>query len=142
MRLIVSNAKMDPTNRPSSDTAGASFGLFVDWALRSPTSYSLAILLLFTLGLLGRFLGTVKWQLERSWNLAQNTNSARENYIDLHPDDNDGESQPLSPDDSFLPLEKRRYMRKFWAVDKARNVRQDGIRALLEFARAVIAYTL
>lgn len=137
----LSATNMDTINRTSLDTSGASFGLFTDWALRTPTSYGITIVLLFTLGLLGRFLGAVKWQLERSWRLARtNTNRNHDNYVDFH--ENDGESEPLSPDDSLVALEKRRHVRQFWVADDGRNMKQDGMRALLEFARAVIAYVL
>ncbi|KAF2451594.1 hypothetical protein P171DRAFT_8922 [Karstenula rhodostoma CBS 690.94] len=132
---------MDATSQPSLDTVGATFGLLTSWALRTPTSYGIAIVLLFTLGLLGRFLGAIKWQLERSWRMSQrNTNMDHRSYLDLN--DNDGESQPLSPEHSLAASEKRRQVRQFWSADEDRNMKQDGIRALLEFARAVIAYIL
>ncbi|KAK7187562.1 low affinity copper transporter [Paraphaeosphaeria sporulosa] len=132
---------MDATNRTSLNTAGASFGLFTDWPLRNAINYGITILLLFTLGFFGRFLGTVKWQLERSWRLAQrNTNKDDNDYVDFREDH--GESEPLSPDESIVGLEKRRHRRQFWVAGEGRNMKQDGIRALLEFARAAIAYIL
>ncbi|KAJ4351782.1 uncharacterized protein N0V89_007125 [Didymosphaeria variabile] len=132
---------MDPENRPSIGTAGTSFEMFTDWALRSSTSYGITIVLLFTLGLLGRFLGVVKFQLERLWKTTERKTIGHEDYVGLH-DVANGEAQPLRPDGSLVTNEKRNFVGHFWVADEGRNVKEDGIRALLEFARAIIAYIL
>lgn len=139
--IFTTYAMMDATSRTSLDSAGASFGVLTKWALRTPTNYGTTIVLLFVLGIIGRYLRALKWQLERSWRLARkDMNRAHNDHIDYH--EVNMETDPLSPDESLTNFEKRMDAKHFWVADQHRDMKQDAIRALLEIFRAVIAYVL
>lgn len=133
---------MNTESQPSIATARASLNVLTEWTMQSSTTYALTIVILFTMGLFGRFLGAVKAQLERSWETSHKViNKEQEAFIDLQNDES-SEFQPLSSDMEFVPPKSRRHLRSSWVTDEARNVKHDGVRALLEFFRAIIAYIL
>lgn len=133
---------MDPDTRSS---AVPSFGAFTDWAIRSPANYSFTIVLLFSLGLLGRFLGALKAQFERRWSAQSTSRSSQytrhQNHIGLQGGESE-EFQLLKPEASITTEKTRVSTGAFWTAEERWNVKRDGVRALLEFARALIAYTL
>ena len=131
---------MDNTDARSS--SAPSFGVLTDWAIESSTHYAIAIVLFFALGLLGRFLGAVKAQLERKWNATRSNRFIRhEGHVGFQIEESE-EFQPLKPETPTVADGKRLHDRSFWVADEAWNVQRDGIRAVLDFARAVIAYIL
>lgn len=130
---------MDTDARSST---APSFGVLTDWAIESSTHYGIAIVLFFALGLFGRFLGALKAQLERKWNATRSNRFTRhENYVEFQIEESE-EFQPLKPETPIVADEKRLPVRSFWVADEAWNMQRDGVRAMLEFARAVIAYIL
>jgi len=142
------------SNTPMTSGSSAGFGFSVDgfmnWATKTPKVYGFTIILLFSLGLFARFLGAVKTQLENHWKRGLKEGNRRharhDSYVGLH-DNSSEEVQPLKIDasDTTMSTEvqvERRGVGSFWTPATAWNAKRDGIRAFLEFARALIAYAL
>ncbi|KAF2179500.1 hypothetical protein K469DRAFT_595946 [Zopfia rhizophila CBS 207.26] len=123
---------------------------FTEWTTTTPITYVLTIFFLFFLGLLNRFLGALKSQLERAFNKSRNTNNT------LGLDDADSEAEPLSPmpygqpsasagHEEGMAVEKTKHQperKRFWIASAPWHIKHDGLRALLEFVRALIGYIL
>ncbi|KAF2473684.1 uncharacterized protein BDR25DRAFT_323444 [Lindgomyces ingoldianus] len=162
---------------------------FTEWTTTTPATYILTVFFLFFLGLLNRFLGALKTQLERRWKEQQSTHLHQEGLtlteedaggvkrrledihghvrkwsqalrpLNLRLEDKDEESEPLSPtplgripkgdscatEDTVvqtnlsLPGGGRKGL---WIPSAAWSFKRDGVRALLEFIRALIGYIL
>ena len=137
---------------------------FTEWTTTTPTTYVLTIFFLFFLGMLNRFLGALKSQLERRWkdqhpiapHLEASTKSdgALRGHVrkwsralgsqNLAPRDEE-EIEPLSP--APLPMNEMekhatKQGKQFWIPSVPWSIKSDGIRALLEFIRALIGYIL
>ena len=130
---------MDTISRAS---AAPSLGVFTDWAIKSSFNYGFTIVLLFVLGLLGRFLGAVKAQLERKWSATRSNIYRRHQQHGSLQEDESEESQPLKPETLSDEVTPSLPTKAFWTADEVWDGKRDGIRAVLEFSRAVIAYTL
>ncbi|KAF2866392.1 Ctr copper transporter family-domain-containing protein [Massariosphaeria phaeospora] len=145
---------------------------FTDWTTTTPAAYAFTILFLFCLGLLNRFLGALKTQLERRWGEPQvraPPPPLREKSVTSHAhtrghsrswsrrlrpepplrlEDEEQETVPLSPapvESEMLALaepDRGAGKRGFWIPSGPWGIRRDGARALLEFSRALIGYVL
>lgn len=129
----------------TASPSAPSFGIFTDWAIQSSAHYVSTTVLLFALGLLARFLGAFKAQLERRWSSstnAPNRYTRRKEHVHF-PSDESEEFHPLKPETPTALEEPRGPTeRGFWIADGKWNGGREGIRAGVEFARAVIAYFL
>jgi hypothetical protein len=142
---------------------------FTDWTTTTTATYVLTILFLFLLGILNRFLGALKSQLERKWKRqreAQGTpdtekligriiqGHARQWSRALRPqfqkqEELDWEEiEPLSPAPNVQHAGEKGVENdlsaslRFWVANAPWNVKRDGISAALEFTRALIGYIL
>jgi len=156
--------KMDMSHgsSPMSSTFSSSTKVtlwFTYWTTTSTASYVLSLVLLFSLGMLNRFLGALKSQLERKWSETRHTKEVehdrshkqqwsralRQQPVRLEEPE-DKETEPLSPTAPVHDAEKahtRTHTRqKFWVASAPWNIKKDGTSAALEFVRALIAYML
>lgn len=132
--------------------------LFDGWTTTSTGAYVGAILLLFALSVIHRFLGSLRVQLEnkwheqhphdeeasaadsqrKRWSLGKRTRPTK--YID---EDGAQETEPLSP---RVPVGAGSHQdvgpTAFWTPSGPWNWRRDGLRAVLEFIRAMLGYLL
>ncbi|KAF2023909.1 hypothetical protein EK21DRAFT_79880 [Setomelanomma holmii] len=145
---------------------------FTGWTTTSAATYFLTILFLFCLGMLNRFLGALKSQLERKWKVQSTSNGpvvsnnvekpgsegirghARQWSRALWPqpvrlEEPEGrETQPLSPAVQPFPANEKDVklhssnLRRFWVANAPWSIKRDGISAALEFMRALIGYIL
>lgn len=145
---------------------------FNDWTTTSPATYFLTIVFLFSLGIFNRFLGALKSQLEKKWQVRQAMNSEatlvagvekpyhgggrghtrqwsralRQKPVRLEEVDGQ-ENEPLSPmqpqqAEEGASASSPAKSRTFWVANAPWSVKRDGISALLEFVRALIGYVL
>lgn len=139
-----------------------------DWTTTSTATYVLTIFFLFALGMLNRFLGAFKSQLEMKWkaqresaqvirnqeksigetvrgHARQWSRALRGQQPPVRLDDQDGqETEPLSPTtQSAAEMAKTSTpARQFWIAEAPWNLKKDSISACLEFIRALIGYVL
>lgn len=109
--------------------------------------------------MLNRFLGALKSQLERKWSETREIAHAKEEEhkkqsIRGHARQwsralrQQQETEPLSPTTKPLDAEKGESpgltprTRGFWVANAPWDLKRDGISAMLEFVRALIAYIL
>jgi hypothetical protein len=136
--------------------------------------YSLAVIVLFSLGMLNRFLGALKSQLEKKWqdqrklgnDIVHSASVVKESFSNnrrghirqwsraIRPqpvrlEEPEGqETEPLSP--APLPREaevgqdakQTSNSGRFCVASAPWTLKEDGISAVLEFFRALIAYLL
>jgi hypothetical protein len=136
--------------------------------------YSLAVIVLFSLGMLNRFLGALKSQLEKKWqdqrklgnDIVHSASVVKESFSNnrrghtrqwsraIRPqpvrlEEPEGqETEPLSP--APLPREaevgvgakQTSNSGRFCVASAPWSLKEDGISAVLEFFRALIAYFL
>lgn len=142
---------------------------FTNWTTTTTTTYVLTVIFLFSLGLLNRFLGALKSQLERKWS-AQHPNLRNEHTEKssehtarghvrqwsraLRPqpvrlEEPEGqETEPLSPAPQPHQAEKGgasgllARSRNFWVANAPWSIKRDGISAALESVRALVGYIL
>ena len=120
----------------------------------------MTIFFLFFLGILNRFLGALKTQLEGRWEAQARHKGALEEIMSLEEHTHEvrvrkesdheanEDTQPLSPmplsadvdDDSRNGLGQ--YTKGLWIASAPWSFKKDGIKALLEFTRALIGYIL
>lgn len=167
-----SAAMSDMSGMPSTFSSSTRVTLwFATWTTTTPATYFLAIAFLFFLGILNRFLGALKGQLDRKWQKQHASTAAfaasgekpsssgirnhtRQWNRALRPqpvrlEEPDGqEAQPLSP---AIQTHHAEYetdanpaakTRTFWVANAPWSIKQDGISAALEFVRALIGYIL
>lgn len=139
-----------------------------EWTTTSTATYVLTIFFLFALGMLNRFLGALKSQLEMKWKTQLELAKAIETQEKITPktvpdharqwslalrrqqppvrlEDQDGqETQPLTPttQSSAEMAKSSAVTRQFWVASAPWSAKKDGIRACLEFTRALIGYVL
>jgi hypothetical protein len=177
--LAQATGTTSPTSVASMTSIGAMSGMastfsvntrvtlfFTEWTTTTPATYVLTIFFLFFLGMLNRFLGAVKSQLEMKWKAAPpHYHYVRATGVDTtqavvlrghfrkwsqalgspnlaadHPE----EIEPLSPAPGPTDEEKRmpNQDKKFWIPSAPWSIKKDGVRAFLEFIRALIGYIL
>jgi hypothetical protein len=142
---------------------------FTNWTTTTTATYVLSMLFLFSLGMLNRFLGALKSQLERKWGEKRDIAQAKQKEHEkqsirgharqwsralrqqpVRLEEPDGkETEPLSPmtrpndvevgDKEMVQTHQRR---KFWVASAPWSIKKDGVSALLEFVRALIGYIL
>ena len=162
------------TGMPSTFSSSTRVTLwFTTWTTTTPATYFLTILFLFCLGILNRFLGAFRSQLEQTWqrqsnfsnedvhagntekaSLSQTRGHVRQWSRRVRPpvlrlEEPDGqETEPLSPaayrkqPEEGGDTKSILRARKFWVANAPWSIKKDGIRAGLEFVRALIAYVL
>lgn len=142
---------------------------FSDWTTTSPTTYFLAVFFLFALGMLNRFLGALKSQLDTKWKAHPDiveqrasreksvtetvrghargwSRALRQQSAPVRLVDQEGhEMEPLSPTtqseaESAKPPPTSN--KRFWIASAPWSAKRDGIGAVLEFTRALLGYTL
>ncbi|KAF2004687.1 Ctr copper transporter [Amniculicola lignicola CBS 123094] len=158
---------------------------FTNWTTTTPATYFLTILFLFSLGLLNRFLGALKSQLERRWRekgherppspklrtqqqhgQSQSTAGAIRGHVRqwskalalqpkqsprLDTGQKEQETEPLSPamlqtldgnDEEHAEKTHVRPNKRLFVSSAPWSFQHDGVRAALEFIRALIGYIL
>ena len=148
---------------------------FTAWKTSTPIAYVITLFFLFLLGILNRFLGAYKYQLEQQWRDEQerefedfvahhkkHIHDEERSTTSIHTqrkkwnrtvqptpprlDEENTETQPLSPLPEGQRLhggaKERRGKQRLWRPSAPLSVKRDGIRALLEFVRALIGYFL
>ncbi|PSN61777.1 hypothetical protein BS50DRAFT_504095 [Corynespora cassiicola Philippines] len=145
---------------------------FTEWTTTTPAAYIFTVIFLFFLGIFNRFLGALRSQLERRWkeNQSKSQNQIQQGMAELRKrpttiqghirswsrqlnpktsrlDGDEEESEPLSPAPPGLPVhtadkDASVSQAKFWIPSGVWSVKKDGIRAMLEFSRALIGYIL
>jgi hypothetical protein len=144
---------------------------FTTWTTTTPATYFLTVLFLFFLGMLNRFLGALKSQLDRKWQKQHSSAATFAGSTEKPPsagfrghtrqwsralrpqpvrlEEPDGqETQPLSPavqaqqTDDETDAEPATKRRTFWVANAPWSIKKDGISAALEFVRALIGYIL
>ncbi|KXG54157.1 Ctr copper transporter [Penicillium griseofulvum] len=143
--------------------------LFTGWTTSTTTQYVFTLTFLFLLAIFNRFLGALKFQLEKSWSryttpqtllLAPvNTKNIRKaklspipDYIRVHGDESEEETLPTSNVNetstsirNFKRDARNKSLKRLlpsWKASGTWSLRKDGTRALLECVRALIGYFL
>ncbi|KAL5116207.1 hypothetical protein ACEQ8H_005872 [Pleosporales sp. CAS-2024a] len=141
---------------------------FTTWTTTTPATYTLTLVLLFSLGMLNRFLGAYRSQLEQKWQkqrgAAAHTLANKAFSFSIALDDarqsrsrasstrlphRREENEPLSPrtahdDDQEKGLTSVMMISKpgFWVANAPWSYKRDGMSACVEFLRALIGYIL
>lgn len=171
--LAQATGSTTPTSMDSMSGMASTFSIntrvtlfFTEWTTTTPATYVLTIFFLFFLGMLNRFLGAVKSQLEMRWKAtptdedrirATVTGTGHAGVPRGHfrkwsqalgsphlAADHAEEIEPLSPapiptDDEKRPSNRHK---RFWVPSAPWSIKKDGVRAFLEFIRALIGYIL
>jgi hypothetical protein len=114
---------------------------FTEWTTTTTTTYVLTLFFLFSLGIVNRFLGALKTQLEVKWNVQHEAIIALQPQP-LRPDDPDEEETPLGGIEEKGIKRTADTPRIIWIPNAPWNFKRDGISAVLEFMRAFIGYVL
>jgi hypothetical protein len=117
---------------------------FPEWTTTTPAAYAFTLIFLFSLGIFNRFLAALRAQLDRRWKTEVNS-AAQQSATAAYGDEDDARrllTPALSGQEDEQNEKYKETNRSFWVPVAPFSVKRDGVRALLEFTRVLIAYVL